>query len=232
MRSDAFQNGNSQKGNGSGLRPSIAAACREALRDVASADAVAHVEGCSFCAARERARSAIGEWASVRPAIPAALKSSAMLEGIYERAAEAAEAGPVGEWLEQAPAITPDAVAGEAAADAAGRSVPSLQDCLDTDVARTELLRDFVGAPENAPKQPDSQVWNGVCRSILDGVASERVLQRQPRWRVLLVGAAAAAVIGLLSIQEDAPVQPTIAFVDMDRAPDVAFANARYGSRY
>ncbi|MFT6081299.1 MAG: hypothetical protein ACJAQZ_003369 [Planctomycetota bacterium] len=85
--------------------------------------------------------------------------------------------------------------------------------------------------------QPDPQVWNGVCRSILEGVAAERVVRRQAGWRFLLAGAAAAAVVGLLSIQDGTPAlttiaQPTITFADLDRAPDVAFANVRYGSRY
>lgn len=209
------------------------AACRAALREVmsdsGSLEALTpanrqHVDSCGFCSTRVRARGSLAEWVRARPAVPAELASPSVLEGIYERATEAAELGPVGAWLEQAEVSTAE-VAASSVAD------PSfLQDCLQvTDRStRTELLRDFV----RDPAQPDPQMWTGVCRSILEGVASERVMRRSLGWRVLLAGAAAAAVVGLLSIPEDTPVQPTIIFADLDRAPDVAFANVRYGARY
>lgn len=222
---------------------SSAGSADEQLAGLLQADllqAMGHIEACGFCSARLQARANLAKWACARPTIPAALASPSVLEGIYERAAEAVEHGPIGEWLEQATVSATDATATDAtatgtevaatreAAASGGTDSSFLLDCLSESSSPNELLGDFV----RGPKQPDIRVWNGVCRSILEGVASERVVRRQAGWGVLLVGAAAAAVVGLLSIQEDAPVQPTIIFADLDRAPDVAFANVRYGSRY
>ena len=227
-----MSSGNPRKANSpAGRKPAVPALCRAALREVMSDSgklstgeqgASEHIEACGFCSARVQARSTLSKWASARPVVPAVLASPSVLEGIYERAAEAVEQGPIGTWLEQSVVSTTE-VAASSDAD------PSyFQDCLHESASGSELLRDFV----RSPAQPDPQVWSGVCRSILEGVASERVMRRQTAWRVLLFGAAAAAVVGLLSIAEDVPVQPTITFADLDHAPDVAFANVRYGSRY
>lgn len=234
-----------------GLHPAVPASCRAALREVMSDSGkprvpagstaelpatelpeAGHIEACGFCSARVKARASLAKWASARPAVPTALASPSVLEGIYELATEAVEYGPIGEWLEQAAVSVADSAATEVAA-ASGIGSSFLQDCLSENSAPNELLGDLV----RSPVQPDPQVWNGVCRSILEGVASERVVRRQAGWRFLLAGAAAVAVVGLLSIQEGTPAlttiaQPTITFADLDRAPDVAFANVRYGSRY
>jgi hypothetical protein len=227
-----MSSGNSKKASSrAGLKPVVSALCRAALREVLSDSGKSsageqsvseHIEACGFCSARVQARATLAKWASARPAVPAMLASPSVLEGIYERAAEAVEQGPIGTWLEQA-AVSTAEVAASSDAD------PSfLQDCLHESPSSINLLRDFV----RNPTQPDAKVWSSVCRSILEGIASERVIRRQMGWRVLLVGAAAAAVVGLLAISEDVPVQPTITFADLDHAPDVAFANVRYGSRY
>ncbi|MGK0204854.1 MAG: hypothetical protein ACI9S9_003940 [Planctomycetota bacterium] len=248
MSSRNSSNGDAEKASSKqvGLRPAVSASCRAALREVMSdagkpiaetsaetaanataANATAanatveHIEACGFCSARVQARAGLAKWASARPAVPAALASPSLLEGIYERAAEAVEQGPIGAWLEEASVATTEVAAGSDAAPT------FLEDCMDETASHNELLSDFV----RSPVPPDSQVWSGVCRSILEGVAAERVMRRQTGWRVLLAGAAAVAVVGLLSIQEDAPVQPTIVFTTLDSPPDVAFANARYPSR-
>lgn len=227
-----MSSGNSKKASSqAGLKPVVSALCRAALREVMSdpsksstgEQAVSeHIEACGFCSARVKARATLTKWASARPAVPAVLASPSVLDGIYERATEAVEQGPIGTWLEQA-AVSTTEVAASSDAD------PSfLHDCLPESDSRIDLLSDFV----RSPAQPDARVWSSVCRSILEVVASERVVRRQTGWRVLLVGAAAVAVVGLLAISEDVPVQPTITFADLDHAPDVAFANVRYGSRY
>jgi len=227
-----MSSGNSRKASSpAGLKPAVSALCRVALREVMSDSGESntgdqsireHMQACGFCSARLQARATLAKWVAVRPAAPAILASPSVLEGIYERAAEAVEQGPIGNWLEQAAVATTE-VAASSDAD------PSfLQDCLQESASSVDLVRDLI----RDPVQPDAEAWGGVRRHILEGVASERVARRQMGWRVLLVGAAAAAVVGLLAISEDVPVQPTITFADLDHAPDVAFANVRYGSRY
>lgn len=199
------------------MRPFVAAACRAALRDLALEDAQQHVSSCSFCAARQKATASIAGFAATRPEMPDALRSDSLLESIYDRVAESAPQSSVAEWLDQAPVPAP---AGEDA---------------DWDVV-DKSRRDAVGDFLQAPQQPDAQVWSGVRRSILADVAGDRAAAKVTNlkltnWRVLLAGAAAAAVIGLISVSDPAPTHPNVVFVDLDRAPDVDIARVRYGPR-
>ena len=208
-----------------GLQPAIAASCREALRELlpvvplqeASTSQVAldHVAQCAFCSARLRASASLAEWVDVRPAIPAALGQSVVLEGIYSRFVEATEQGPIGAWLEQGSVTASDQVL-SVTEQASGAH-------------RDELLREFLCRPA----QPDPQVWSGVRRSILEEVASERVIRRRMPMKLgaLLAGAAAIAFISLLTFPRSEDSVPTITFADLDRAPDVDFAVVRYGAR-
>lgn len=208
-----------------GLQPAIAAPCREALRELlpsvplqeASTSQVAldHVAQCAFCSARLRASASLAEWVDVRPAIPAALGQSVVLEGIYSRFVESTEQGPIGAWLEQGSVTASDQVL-SVTEQASGAH-------------RDELLREFLCRPA----QPDPQVWSGVRRSILEEVASERVIRRRMPMKLgaLLAGAAAIAFISLLTFPRSEDSVPTITFADLDRAPDVDFAVVRYGAR-
>ena len=208
-----------------GLKPAVAASCREALRELlplgqlheasASQGALDHLAKCAFCNARLSASSNLSEWVAARPAIPAALGRSEVLEGVYSRLAEAAEQGAIGAWLERAPVTATDD--GPLLTEQASGS------------RRDELLRDFL----RRPAQADPQVWSGVRRSILDEVASERVIRRRMPMKLttLLAGAAAIAFISLLTFPQNKDSIPTITFADLDRAPDVDFAIVRYGAR-
>jgi len=213
------------------MRPAVLAACRLALRDSRTEESQQHVAACSFCAARVKAADSLAGFAALRPEMPAALQSEALLESIYDRVTESTPQSAVSEWLEQAPVPSPageDAdwdVAREGGREGSGR-----------EKALGEFLR--------APAQPDARVWSGVRRSILAEVASETGATgaresaskianlNLTNWRVLLAGAAAAAVIGLINVSDPAPVDPPIVFADLDRAPDVPFATVRYGSRH
>ena len=208
-----------------GLKPAIAGSCREALRELlplghqhnasASQGALDHLAQCAFCSARLSANSSLAEWVAVRPAIPAALGQSSVLEDVYSRLVDSAEQGPIGAWLERASATATDD--------------ESLLTEQVSSARRDELLRDFL----RRPAQPDPQVWSGVRRSILDEVASERVIRRRMpvKLSALLAGAAAIAFISLLTFPQNKDAIPTITFADLDRAPDVDFAIVRYGAR-
>lgn len=210
---------------GRGLKPAIAVSCREALRELlplgqqhqasASEGALDHLAQCAFCSARLSASSSLAEWVAVRPAIPAALGQSSVLEDVYSRLVDSAEQGPIGAWLERAPVTATD--------DELSLTEQS------SNARRDELLRDFL----RRPAQPDPQVWSGVRRSILDEVVSERVIRRRMpvKLSALLAGAAAIAFISLLTFPQNKDSIPTITFADLDRAPDVDFAIVRYGTR-
>lgn len=220
-----------------GLRPMIAASCRAALRTFAHdaldeggqsehVEALQHYRECPFCTSRVQAQVSLAEWLGARPSIPVALASPSVLEGVYERAAELAEHGAVGEWLEQS-----------------GVSLPSESDSSRWHEALGEAAAGNLALADKllrAPALPDSQVWpqvwSGVRRSIRDGVASERRIRRRLSRRALLVAAAAAVIMGLIATFEVPALQPEIVpeivFVDLDRAPGVDLAIVRYGSRH
>ena len=231
-------------GKRGGLRSALAARCRVALKDVGSDESRKHIAECSFCMARAKAVESLAEFASQRPDVQrpdvsAALSAASMLEGIYKRVAESAQHVSLGEWLQQSPVPTP-----EVATDAS----PWADATSGVERANDDLVGEFLRGPE----LPDARVWSGVRRSILADVAHESVTHETAThetatheigapsklklkltdWRVLLAGAAASAVIGLLAVSDPAPVHPTIVFADLDRAPDVEFATVRYGSRH
>lgn len=194
------------------LRPAIHENCRAALRDPGSAEAGQHTSSCSFCSARQAAPAALGAFAAERPEVPEELHSPAMLEGIYERAVEMAEQGPVAEWLDAAPA--PQQM-----------DEPQWQDSL----VDSELAKQLVRRPEF----PDAEVWSDVRRTILDEVSAEAGVRRlNPfNWRILLASAAAAAVIGMITVSDGTKQEAPIVFTELGEAPDVPFAIVRYGSR-
>jgi len=219
-------NGGSMNGgdrpHGRGLRPAVPSACRAALRNVDASQQ--HIAECAFCTARLKAAQSVGRFASERPQMPAALASSSALESIYERVAESPQQASIGEWLEQSP--TP-AIAEEGNGAHAGRWE-------DTTVAVDSASEEILGELVRGPQLPRAGVWSDVRRSILADVAHDEVASprlRLTNWRILLAGAAASAVIGLLAVSDPAPSPPTIVFADLDRAPDVPFATIRYGSR-
>ena len=84
--------------------------CRTLARDLAAAIASlrstgelsGHASRCQECARRVRSAASIGESLRQRPEMPAALSKPEFLEGIFERASEAFEAGPVGRELNEA----------------------------------------------------------------------------------------------------------------------------------
>jgi len=194
------------------LRPAIPEACRAALRDADAVDAKQHISTCSFCAARQSAPAALAGFAAARPEMPAELASPALLEGVYERAVEMAEQGPVAEWLDAAPTPT-------------HADEPQWQDSMiDSELAR-ELVR--------RPVSPTPEVWSDVRRTIFDEVSAEAgVRRRKPfNWRILLAGAAAAAVIATISVSNGTKEQEPIVFTELGEAPDVPFAIVRFGPR-
>ena len=221
------QRGGGDHSRPTGLGSAVTAACRGALRAllaepdcVAGLDVREHLQSCAFCAARVRASATVAAWVSTRPEMPAALASKSLLDGVYERAAYSVAQGPVGSWLEQSVVASPSDSWTE-------------RDAVDPATDLESPFRDqLLGELVRNPAYPDPRVWSGVCRSILDGVASERVIRRRINWRTLLAGAAAAAVIGVVATFEQTPTQPEIVFADLDRAPDVEFAIVRYGSRH
>jgi hypothetical protein len=177
-----------------------------------------------------QAREVLAKWLDARPSIPAALGSPSVLEGVYERAAELAEHGAVGEWLEQSAVALPS-----------GSDTSRWREALSEAAAGTSAFADkLVRDPALPDPQVWPQVWSDVRRSIRDGVASERRVRRRSSQRVLLVGAAAAAILGLIATLEVPALRsavvpeivPEIVFVDLDRAPGVDLAIVRYGSRH
>lgn len=194
------------------LRPQIHETCRAVLRDPDSTEAAGHVASCSFCSARLAAPAALGAFVAARPPVPAELASKAMLEGVYERAVEMAEQGPVAEWLDAAPA--PQQV-----------EAPQWEDSLmDSEIAR-ELVR--------RPESPSAEAWSDVRRTILDEVSAGSVARSQKprRWPLLLAGAAAAAVLGMITVSEGTKEEAPIVFMELGEAPDIPFVHARRGGR-
>ena len=210
-----------------GLRSAVAALCRAALRDVESDESRQHVAGCSFCMARTKAVDSIKAFASQRPEVPAALKTTSLLSSVYERIAESPQHVSLGEWLEQSPVPVPEGTSSQGSEEAS----PWAEAVVGVEHANRDLLGELVRGPE----LPDARVWSGVRRSILANVARASAAPTRIKlrnWRILLAGAAAAAVIGLLTVSDSSPEHPVIVFADLDRAPDVPFATVRYGSRH
>jgi hypothetical protein len=207
-----------------GLRPAIAAPCRAALRDLATDSSRQHVAECSFCIARAKAAESLAPFAAQRPVMPAALSTASVLEGIYERIAQSPQHASLSEWVEQSPVPAPEVLASQEE----GSSWDHAEVAVDP--AKEALVGQLIRTPE----MPDARVWTGVRRSILADVTHESAAAKGLKltnWRILLAGAAASAVIGLLAVSDPAPIQPTIVFADLDRAPDIQFATIRYGSR-
>lgn len=197
------------------LNPSIPAACRAALRrgDAASE----HARSCSFCAQRFAAQDALAAFARQRPASPEALRAPAFLEGVYERAVEHAEQGPISTWLDEAPAPA-DAVP----VDGAPRR---WEDAFTESQTARELVQ--------RPASPGPEAWSGVRRNVLDAVAQEASSRRRSfrGWRGALAGAAAAAILVAISVSDGTPEEPKIVFTELGEVPDVPFAIVRYGAR-
>ena len=194
------------------LRPSLPEACRRALVDLASAESAEHQASCDFCARRAAARAALGPLVAARPIAPDALRRPAFLDAVYERAVELAEQGPVAQWVAEPPCPS-------------GMQASSWQDCVqDSEVARDLMQR---------PAAPSEDAWSGVRRSVLNEVAAEAAARRVGirGWRSLVAGAAAAAIIALISFSDGTSEEPVIVFTELREAPDVPFAVVRYGAR-
>ena len=155
-----------------------------------------------------------------------------MLDAIRERVVEHVEAGPVGAWLEAAQVVMP---AGAAPAN-------WLDAVVDGDPVGARAGAAVHGAPSQsmaeglmqAPRPPEALVWSQVRRSILAEIAAtaQSKVRRNPlRWRIVLAGVAASAVLGLFVLSEGTPPAPTIVFTELQRAPDLDFAVVRYGWR-
>ncbi|MCK5943604.1 MAG: hypothetical protein KAI24_16595 [Planctomycetes bacterium] len=201
------------------LRPEVSAACRAALRDRESPEATRHVAACAFCSARLEAEPVLGAFAAATPAAPAALARPEFLEGIYERAVEQAEHGPVGQWVEASARPVAELDTARIAPDAAWVA-PSLE---------SELAQDLM----RPPVSPDPEVWSNVRQTILDEVSAEAGLRRlKPfAWRAALAGAAAAAIIGMIAVSEGTKEAGPIVFTELGEAPDVPIVIVRYGVR-
>ena len=197
------------------LSSPISAACRAALR---SDDATSeHVRSCSSCARAFAARGILADFASQRPAAPAALRQPTFLHAIYERAVDQAEEGPVAKWLDAAPA---PADLGE---------VHGAERRWEDSLTESGLARELV----QRPASPSPEAWSGVRRNVLDAVANEASARRRGvrGWRAALAGAAAAAILVAISVSDGTPDEPRIVFTELSEVPDVPFAIVRYGAR-
>ena len=194
------------------LRPSIPEACRRNLAASGSSAATEHDASCSFCARRAAARSALAPLLAARPVAPSALRAPTFLGAVYERAVELAEDGPVAAWMAAAPSRNEE------------RS-PNWPDCVQDSALARELLQ--------PPEAQSADVWSGVRRSVLDEVAAEAAARRTGSrgWRSLVAGAAAAAIIAVISLSDGTQEEPVIVFSELREAPDVPFAVIRFGVR-
>lgn len=195
------------------LRPFVSEACRAAWEAGGAPAADAHKRRCAFCRDRARARRAFEPLLRVRPAAPVELAKPAFLEGIYARAAEAAEQGPLGRWVEDAPAPRVEAT-------------PELGESFE----RSDLARSLL----SAPPRPDAAVWSGVRDQVLAEVSAEGSVGSSRRklrsWRGLAASAAAAAVLAVISLSDGTPDEPRIVFTELGKVPDVPFAIVRHGA--
>lgn len=188
-----------------GLRPSIAEACRRQIAEELEGSSVDggcdHVAGCSFCQDRMRAAAVLAEACRARPTA-AAISSDELLAGIYDRVTDAAENGPVGQWLRDGLAVdglAVDGLAGDAAQrdGVSDRAVPDsvesplagepghielgdgvLSDGVLSDGVLGEIVRGDAEAMRRlmpVAHEPDAETWSEVRRSILDDIAAGRV---------------------------------------------------------
>ena len=205
------------------LRPAIGAACRAALRDGDAPAARAHQSDCAFCADRAAARDALDPLLRRSPAPPAVLAKPAFLQSVYARVVDSVEQGPLGRWVEDAPA--PLAAA-----------APTLDEAL----GESALARSLMGPP----RMPDAAVWSSVRESVLaearagahagvSAVVSAGAAPRRALWSRLPLAAsiAAAAVLTAISLSDGTPDEPRIVFTELGKVPDVPFAVVRHGMR-
>ena len=209
------------------LRPAIGAACRAALRDGDTSAARAHRSDCAFCADRAAARDALDPLLRRSPAPPAVLAKPAFLQSVYARVVDSVEQGPLGRWVEDAPA--PLAAA-----------TPTLDEAL----GESALARSLMGPP----RMPDAAVWSSVRESVLaealagaragvsagvSAVVSAGAAPRRALWSRLPLAAsiAAAAVLTAISLSDGTPDEPRIVFTELGKVPDVPFAVVRHGMR-
>jgi hypothetical protein len=193
------------------LRPAIGAACRAALRDGDTSAARAHRSDCAFCADRAAARDALDPLLRRSPSPPSVLADPAFLQGVYERVVDSAEQGPLGRWVEDAPAPPAEAA-------------PMLDEAL----GESALARSLMGPP----RMPDAAAWSGVRDSVLEGVLAEAAPRRALGSRLPLAACiAAAAVLTAISLSDGTPDEPRIVFTELGKVPDVPFAVVRHGMR-
>lgn len=201
--------------------------CRAVLREALTATAPLptavqqHVDACSFCAARVRARTRLLPALRQRPPMPAVPVAS-LMSGVHERFLEHAESGPVGALL--ADAVPMPAVE--------LRTSAWPEDLLASDVARRVA---------ESPPAAGSVAWSRMRESILDrladrvGTATASQRPARSRWWVGLVGTAVAAGVALAVLDHAPPEPPTITFHDISRLPTggafpaVDFAVVRHG---
>lgn len=194
-----------------GLRSTLPAACRAALREAlgaSDATAVPHLADCARCRQRVADARQLATLLRSRPDVPAELRSPSLIERIDERIVADAEAGPLRSRLQTRPAAEPvaervawpDAVAGD-------------------------LARRVVQPPE----LPDHGVWERVRATIIADLRAPVRVNPRPQWLLGLAGVAAVAVIGAAIFAKGAPPPPKIVFVDIEHVPDVDFAVIRHG---
>ena len=196
------------------LSPKIRDACRRAMREADARKAREHVSSCPECAELARRERALGALLTERPPAPSALAAASFLEGIYERAVEHCEAGATAELLEASP-------------PPAGAEQVCWQDvCCENVAPDSELAREL----ERPPASPAPAAWSRVRAAVIEGASVSR--RRKPvGWRIVLAGAAAAAVAALFTVSDGTRTQPTIVFTELGEAPDIPFAIVRYGVR-
>ena len=155
---------------------------------------------------------------------------TSFLEGVYARAAEQAEQGPVGRWLDgaaapRAEARSPgDGAPGARAAETAREVIEGYEDA------------GFARVLARKPTLPDVMVWADVRDHVLAAVAADPADagRATPRRKLasragLAASAAAAAVLGAISLSDGTPKEPRIVFAELGKVPDVPFAIVRYG---
>lgn len=196
-------------------------ACRAVLREALTGGPVdgalrAHLEQCSFCAARVRAGARLGSLLRQRPEVPTDALA-AMSTRVHEAIVDGAEAGPLGRLL--AGAVPPP----PAGIDQHGWPEALLE---------SEIARRTAGAPA----ANDQVSWSRVRSSILDQVVHGRRRRTHRQWWIGLIGTAVAAGLALVLVSRDRSEPPTITFQDIAQlpsgasAPSVDFAIVRRGA--
>lgn len=170
----------------------------------------AHVDACSFCAARRSAKDRLTAALS-RPATPPPqLHSAAFLDEIRAKIVEASEESPCGRFLDL----------GMPVASRSGVEDAWPSDLLESDLGRrTMAMRDSATGP----------AWARVRASVLENVAGRRFqgihqgsALRNRAWA--LASVAVAAIISIWLVSDGSPTAPEIVITDVVAMPNLEFS--------